>query len=67
MTIQSPAKYEICYLVWKRKTPVEVYNETRIAYGNKHMNRTSVFKCCGEFKTVVRLCSMTRVAEDLQL
>ncbi|KAG5322949.1 MOS1T transposase, partial [Pseudoatta argentina] len=54
MSIQSPAKCEIRsvirYLVWKGKTPVEVYNEVKIAYGDKGMNRTSVFKWCREFK-----------------
>ncbi|KAG5314403.1 SETMR methyltransferase, partial [Pseudoatta argentina] len=48
MSIQSPAKCEIRsvirYLVWKGKTPVEVYNEVKTAYG------TSVFKWCREFK-----------------
>ncbi|KAG5311603.1 SETMR methyltransferase, partial [Pseudoatta argentina] len=54
MLIQSPAKCEIRsvirYLVWKGKTPVEVYNEVKTAYGDKGMNRTSVFKWCREFK-----------------
>ncbi|KAG5313534.1 SETMR methyltransferase, partial [Pseudoatta argentina] len=54
MSIQSPAKCEIRsvirYLVWKGKTPVEVYNEVETAYGDKGMNRTSVFKWCREFK-----------------
>ncbi|KAG5313020.1 SETMR methyltransferase, partial [Pseudoatta argentina] len=54
MSIQSPAKCEIRsvirYLVWKEKTPVEVYNEVKTAYGDKGMNRTSVFKWCREFK-----------------
>ncbi|KAG5319305.1 SETMR methyltransferase, partial [Pseudoatta argentina] len=54
MSIQSPAKCEIRsvirYLVWKGKTPVEVYNEVKTAYGDKGMNRTSVFKWCREFK-----------------
>ncbi|KAG5322549.1 MOS1T transposase, partial [Pseudoatta argentina] len=54
MSIQSPAKCEIrsviCYLVWKGKTPVKVYNEVKTAYGDKGMNRTSVFKWCREFK-----------------
>ena len=54
MSIQSPAKCEIRgvirYLVWKRKTPVEVYNEVKTVYGDKAMNRTSVFNWCGEFK-----------------
>ena len=40
MSNQSPAKCEICgiirYIVWKGKTPDEVYNE--------------VFKWCSEFK-----------------
>ena len=35
---------------WKGKTPVEVYNEVKPAYGDKAMNRTSVFKWCSEFK-----------------
>ncbi|KAG5313222.1 MOS1T transposase, partial [Pseudoatta argentina] len=54
MSIQSPAKCEIRsvirYLIWKGKTPVEVYNEVKTAYGDKGMNRTSVFKWCREFK-----------------
>ncbi|KAG5320181.1 SETMR methyltransferase, partial [Pseudoatta argentina] len=54
MSIQSSAKCEIRsvirYLVWKGKTPVEVYNEVKTAYGDKGMNRTSVFKWCREFK-----------------
>ena len=41
----------IRYLVWKGKTPVEVYSdEVKTAYGDKAMNRTSVFKWCGKFK-----------------
>ncbi|KAG5324822.1 MOS1T transposase, partial [Pseudoatta argentina] len=40
----------IRYLVWKGKTPVEVYNEVKTAYGDTGMNRTSVFKWCREFK-----------------
>ncbi|KAG5323504.1 GVQW3 protein, partial [Pseudoatta argentina] len=54
MSIQSPAKCEIRsvirYLIWKGKTPVEVYNKVQTAYGDKGMNRTSVFKWCREFK-----------------
>ncbi|KAG5305971.1 SETMR methyltransferase, partial [Pseudoatta argentina] len=54
MSIQSPAKCEIRsvirYLVWKGKTPVEVYNEVKTAYGDKGMYRTSVLKWCREFK-----------------
>ncbi|KAG5318659.1 SETMR methyltransferase, partial [Pseudoatta argentina] len=54
MSIQSPARCEIRsvirYLVWKGKTPVEVYNEVKTAYGDTGMNRTSVFKWCREFK-----------------
>ncbi|KAG5325758.1 SETMR methyltransferase, partial [Pseudoatta argentina] len=54
MSIQSPAKCEIRsvirYLVWKGKTPVEVYNEVKTEYGNTGMNRTSVFKWCREVK-----------------
>ncbi|KAG5325839.1 SETMR methyltransferase, partial [Pseudoatta argentina] len=54
MSIQSPAKCEIRsvirYLVWKGKTPIEVYNEVKTAYGDTGMNRTSVFKWCREFK-----------------
>ena len=53
MSIQSPTKCAIrgiiCYLIWKGKTPVEVYNQVKTAYGDEAMNRTSVFKC-GEFK-----------------
>ena len=56
-------KCKICgiihYLVWKGKTPVEVYNEVKTAYGDKAMNHTSVFKWCYEFKN-----SRTSVHED---
>ena len=54
MSIQSPAKCEISgvirYLVWKVKTPVEVYNEVETAYGDQAINPTTVIKWCGEFK-----------------
>ena len=50
MSIQSPTKYEICYLILKGKTPVQAYNEVKTAYGDKAMNHTSVFKLCGDFK-----------------
>jgi hypothetical protein len=54
MSIQSPAKCEIwgviCYFIWKAKTLVEVHNEVKTAYGDKAMNRMSVFKWCHEFK-----------------
>lgn len=54
MSIQSPAKCEIRgvirYLVWKGKPPFEIYNEVKTAYGDKAMNRTSVYKWCREFK-----------------
>ncbi|KAG5315403.1 GVQW3 protein, partial [Pseudoatta argentina] len=54
MSIQSPAKCEIRsvirYLIWKGKTPVEVYNKVQTVYGDKGMNRTSVFKWYREFK-----------------
>ena len=54
MTIQSTAKCKIRgiirYLVWKGKTPVEIYNEVKTGYGDKAMNRKSVFKWCPEFK-----------------
>ena len=53
MSIQSPAKCEIygiiSYLVQKGKTPVEIYNEVKTVYGDKAMNRMSVFKWCGKF------------------
>ena len=66
MSIESPAKCEIRgvirYLVWKGKTPVEVYNEVKTAYDDKVINRTNVLK---SFKMVVRLCMMLRGAEDL--
>ncbi|KAG5315365.1 SETMR methyltransferase, partial [Pseudoatta argentina] len=47
---QCEIRSVIRYLVWKGKTPVEVYNEVKTAYGDKGMNRTSVFKWCREFK-----------------
>jgi hypothetical protein len=54
MSIQSPSKCKICgiihYLVSKEKTPVEVYNEVKTAYGDEAMNSMSVFKWCAEFK-----------------
>uniref|UniRef100_A0A8D8R8P0 Histone-lysine N-methyltransferase SETMAR n=1 Tax=Cacopsylla melanoneura TaxID=428564 RepID=A0A8D8R8P0_9HEMI len=54
MSIQSPAKCEIRavirYLVVKGKTPVEVFNEVKSAYGDGAMNRTNVYKWCREFK-----------------
>ena len=34
----------------EEKTPVEVYNEVKTAYGDNAMNLTSVFKWCREFK-----------------
>ena len=53
MSIQSPAKCEICgiihYLIWKGKTQGEVYNEVKTAYGDKAMNYMRVFKWCDEF------------------
>ena len=70
-SIQSPAKCKICsiirYLVWKRKTPVEVYNKVKTAFGDKAMNRTRVVRWCGELKTVVRMPMVLRGVEDLQL
>jgi hypothetical protein len=33
-----------------KKTLVEVYNEIKIGYGDKAMNRTRVFKWCVAFK-----------------
>ena len=54
MSIQSLAMCKIrsviCYLVWKGKPPVEVYNEVNTTYGDKAMNRTSLLKLCVEFK-----------------
>ena len=32
------------------KTPIEVYNEIKTAFGVKAMNCTSVVKWCGKFK-----------------
>jgi hypothetical protein len=62
------AKYAVsCYLVWEGKTPVEVYNEVKTAYGDKAISRTSVFKWCREFKSCHMSCMMIRGAEDLQL
>ena len=56
MSIQSLTKCEIrnviCYLIWEGKARVEVYNEVKTAYGDKAMNRMSVFKWCGEFENV---------------
>ena len=49
MSTKTPVKCKICYLVWKEKTPLEVYNEVKTAYGDS-MNRKSVFKWYGEFK-----------------
>ena len=37
-------------LFGREKTPIEVYNEVKTGYGDKALNRTSVFKWCGEFK-----------------
>jgi hypothetical protein len=54
MPIQSSAKCKtcgiICYLVWKRKTLAEIYNEVKSAYGDKAMNCMSVIKWCRKFK-----------------
>ena len=36
--------------LWKGKTLVEVYSEVKTSYGDIAINRTSVFKWCGEFK-----------------
>ena len=54
MSIQSPDKCQIrgviLYLVWKGKTPFEVYNEVKPKYDDKAVNRTRVFKWCVAFK-----------------
>ncbi|XP_026815448.1 protein GVQW3-like [Rhopalosiphum maidis] len=54
MSIESAAKCEIRavirYLVAKEKSPHEIFNEIRTVYGEGHMNRTSVYKWCREFK-----------------
>lgn len=54
MSIQSPAKCEvravIRYLVAKGKSSTEVFDEIKTTYGDKMMNRTSVFKWCKNFK-----------------
>jgi len=54
MSIESAAKCEIRtvirYLVAKEKSPHEIFNEVRTVYGEGHMNRTSVYKWCREFK-----------------
>ena len=54
MSIQFPGQCEIRgfigYLVWKGKTQVEVNNDVKNEYGDKAMNRMSVFKQCREFK-----------------
>ena len=46
MSIQSPAKCKtrgvIRYLVWKGKTPVEVYNEVETGYGDKDIESVQV-------------------------
>lgn len=69
MFIQS--KFEIhsviCYLVWKEKPPVEVYNAVKTVYGNKAMNRTSVYKWYVHLKMVIRVCMTVKEAKDLQL
>jgi hypothetical protein len=71
MSLQSSAKCGIHgiirYLIWKGKTPVEVYNEVKTTYGYKAMNRTSVFSShVMSLKMVVRLWMMTRGVKDLQ-
>ena len=72
MSIQSPAKCEICiiiiihYLIWKEKTPVEVYKEVKTAYGDKAMIVQVCLSGVANLKMVVHLC-MIRGAEDLQL
>ena len=38
------------YLAWKGKTPVQVYSGVKTEYGDKGMNRTSVFKWCRQFQ-----------------
>ncbi|KAL4091367.1 hypothetical protein QTP88_026069 [Uroleucon formosanum] len=54
MSIESAAKCEvravIRYLVAKEKSPHEIFNEVRTVYGEGHMNRTSVYEWCREFK-----------------
>ena len=34
----------------KEKAPIEIFNEVKAIYGEGHMNRTSVYKWCREFK-----------------
>jgi len=54
MSIESAAKGEIHpinrYFVVKKKSPYEKFNEVRNVYEEGHMNRTSVYKWCKEFK-----------------
>ncbi|KAL4121063.1 hypothetical protein QTP88_013646 [Uroleucon formosanum] len=54
MSIESATKCEIRavirYLVAKEKSPHEIFNEVRTVYGEGHMNRTSIYKWCREFK-----------------
>ncbi|KAE9543005.1 hypothetical protein AGLY_002916 [Aphis glycines] len=65
MTIESTAKCEIRavirYFVAKEKSPHEIFNEVRTVYGEGHMNRTSVYKWCREFKN-----GRTNVHDDLR-
>jgi len=65
MSIESAAKCEIRavirYLVAKEKSPHEIFNEVRTVYGEGHMNRTSVYKWCREFKN-----GRTNVHDDLR-
>ena len=44
-------------LFCKGKTPDEIYNEVKPAYGDKAMNFTSVFKWCREFKNSRKVCA----------
>ena len=57
----------ICYLIWKVKSPVEVYNEVKTAYDDKAMNRTSVLKWCGDFKNSRTSVHDDQRSKDLQL
>ena len=61
MSIQFPAKskYAVSYIIsfGREKMLVEVYNEVKTAYGDKAMNRTSVFKLCRKFKNVSYVCA----------
>lgn len=52
MSIESVAKCEIraVILVAKEKSSHEIFSKVRTVYGEGHMNHTSVYKKCREFK-----------------